>query len=264
MGANERSLDEARRFVHEVEIDPPRAFRSPARSPPTGPPIEEPGEDEANQAVIVGSQIAEFAAGVPVALRPHISNSFLLAQLAARKVVAKSGGGPGDWFDAYLAVLTSIGWVQEGIATASHKVSGDTLQAQKEVIAVIAAALGPAAASASIVLAALKGLKEISKSSPWLTFFDRQSQTRTVQQFQMAYARADAARMPQISLACFELSATAAVTQVLFFRFSSANAELRHRECQFSLNETFFNALKSDIEKKIAEYLPSLVHTIEI
>jgi hypothetical protein len=264
MGPNTRSLDEARKFVHELEIDPPRAFRSAAQRPPTGTQIEAPGEDEANQAVVVGSQIAEFAAGVPVALRPHISNSFLLAQLAARKAVATSGGGPGEWFDAYLGVLTTIGWVQEGIATASHEVSGDTLQAQKEVIAVITAALGPAAASASIVLAALKGLREISKNSPWITIFDRQSQTRTVQQFQMAYARANGARMPQINLACFELSATAKVTQVLFFRFSSANAVLRHRGCDFSLNETFFNALKSDIEKKIAEYLPGLVQTIVI
>jgi hypothetical protein len=160
--------------------------------------------------------------------------------------------------------LTSIGWVQEGIATASHEVSGDTLQAQKEVIAVITAALGPAAASASIVLAALNGLKEISKNSPWITIFDRQSQTRTVQQFQMGYVRADAARMPQINVACFELSATTKVTQVLFFRASSANAVLRHQECRFSLNETFFNALKSDIKKRIAEHLPGLVSAIEI
>jgi hypothetical protein len=256
------SLDEARTFVHDVEIDPPREFR--AGSPGVGPDVDAPGYNDANQIVIIGSQIAEFEASVPPSLRPEISNSFLLAQLAARKAVAKSGGGPGEWFDAYLGVLTSIGWVQEGIATASHEVSGDTLQAQKEVIAAITAALGPAAAPASIVLAALKGLKEISKDSPWITFFDRQSQTRTVQQFQMAYARSNDARKPQLQLSLFELSATATVSQVLFFRLSSANATLRHQECRFIMNETFFRELKDDIEKKIAAYISGLVHRIEI
>lgn len=263
MGSKPLSPEQSRQFVRSIEIDPPPAFRSLAQDDRV---LESsvPTYRDSDQAVVIGSQIAEFAADVPAELRPHISNSFLLAQLAAKKAIEHSGGGTREFFDKYVDVLTSIGWVGEGIAETGHEVRGDTLQAHKEIIAVVATALGPAAAAASVVLAALKGLKAMTENSPWITLFDRQSQTRSVQQFQIAYARAKDGVAPEIILACFELSASASVTQVLFFKFSSSDAKLHHRQAKLSMNETTFKAVQDDVKNKIAAHISSLIQAIDI
>jgi len=263
MGSNPLSPEESRKFVKDLEIDPPRALRALERCGVAQEGLV-PRYEGSDQAVVIGSQIAEFAANVPSDLRPHISNSFLLAQLATKKAMEQSSGGTRQWFDKYLEVLTSIGWVGEAVAEAGHEVSGDTLQAHKEIISVIATALGPAAAAASIVLAALNGLKEMSKDSPWITLFDRQSQTRTVQQFQIAHARAEDSAAPEIILACFELSASASVTQILFFRFSSSDAKLNHRQAKLSMNESVFEAVKDLVQDKIAAHVSRLIRAMDI
>ena len=263
MGSKLRSPDELRQFVKNINIDPPKTLRSFRKA---GAHLESlvPKVKDSDQAVVIGSQLAEFAADVPFELRPLISNSFLLAQLAAKKAIEQSGGGTREWFEKYVDVLTSIGWVGEGIAEAGHEVIGSTLQAHKEIITALTTALGPAAATASIVLAALKGLREMSEKSPWITLFDRQSQTRTVQQFQIAYARATQAAAPEIILACFELSASASVTQILFFKFSSSDAKLHHRQAKLSMNETVFEAVKDVVKEKLADHVSNLIRTIDI
>lgn len=76
----------AQRYIESVEL--PAAFKKTRSETPRAPIYTTTG-----QAVAVGSQIAEFAANVPAALRPHIANSFLLAQLAANSYIKKVGGG---------------------------------------------------------------------------------------------------------------------------------------------------------------------------
>jgi hypothetical protein len=264
MGSKPLSPKESRKFVKHIVIDPPQTFRGFRVA--SGDQADQVTNyvGSGNQAVVIGSQIAEFSADVPTGLRSHISNSFLLAQLAAKKTIEQSGGGTREWFDRYVEVLNTIGWVGEGISTAEHEVSGDTFQAHKEIIAVVSTALGAAAAAASIVLAALNGLKEMSKNTPWITLFDQQSQTKTVQQFQISYARAEDGITPTINLASFELSANASVTQILFFKLSSSDAKLHHQQVKLSMNETIFEAVKDVVEDKIAGHITSLVRGIEI
>lgn len=263
MGSKQLSPDESRRFVQSIAIDPPQKTRS-LEMVGADSKIVSPTYTDEHQAVVIGSQIAEFDAGIPAAMRPLISNSFLLAQLAAKKSMVQSGGGAREWFEKYVDVLTSIGWLGEGIAEAGHEVSGDSLQAHKEIITVLATALGPAAAAASVVLAALNGLKEMTQNSPWITLFDRQSQTKNVQQFQIAYARAADDAQPEVILACFELSASASVTQILFFKFSSSNAKLNHRQARLSMNDDVFDAVKGAVKEKIAAHVSSLISEIDI
>lgn len=254
-------IEESRQFVQNLEIDPPKLFRAPETSD-----IDQEGsvpnyKNRADQAVVIGSQIAEFAADVPPELRPQISNSLLLAQLAANKAKAKSRGGSQEWFGKYIDALTSMGWVGEEIADAEHKVSGDAIQVHNEIVKVVEMALGPAATT-SFVLAALKGLKDMSKNRPWITLFDRQSQTRTVQQFQIAYARANGGSAPAIILVCFELSASASVTQILISKSTECEAKLTHRQIKLSMNETIFDAVKDVVRDRIAAHTTKLVRAI--
>lgn len=165
----------AQRFVERIEL-PGAPERAREASSDDGLPASS-YEANTQQAVVVGSQIAEFAARVPLNLRPQISNSFLLAQLAANKQL--SGGGDSQaWYSKYCEVLANTGWVMETNAFNERDVAGSTLQVHKEILPVIVAALGPAAATAAIITAALDGLEKMSRDSPWITLFQSREPAR--------------------------------------------------------------------------------------
>ena len=204
------------------------------------------------QAVTIGSQISEFAEAVPIELRPYIDNAFLLAQLAANFHIEEYGGGSSEWYDKYEEVLLNVGWVIENKGDAFHKVSGMSLEVHKEIIPIITLALGPAAAAASVVVAALRGLSAMDKDKPWITLFDRESQRATANQFQISYVDVDGNQMPRLTLTSFELSATRSVTQVLFFKFSNTDATLSHNETKMSINQMAFDAAKDVVSNRVS------------
>lgn len=256
-----QDLAQAQSFLEGVEIT--------AR---VSPVLERYGREralpsyEANkpQAVTIGSQIAEFAAAVPAEMRPHISNSFLLAQLAANKELEKTNGGTEAWYKKYLEVLSNVGWVRESQSFSLREISGTGLQVHKQILPVIAAALGPAAAAAAVVTAVLKGLADMNKDSPWITLFDHESQRASANQFQIAHADAGPDGRPTMSLFCFELNAKRSITQVLFFKFDQTKASLRHFSAKLSVNEAVFDGVKGVVENRIADYLAGYVTAIDI
>lgn len=251
---------QARQFVEELEVPDVPDFA-----------IERAGGSSAlpkygteDQAIAVGSQIAEFSERVAAELRPDISNSFLLAQLAANKEISKNGGGSRAWYAKYNEVLANIGWVIEGSGQSMRELKGSGLEVHKEILPVIAAALGPAVSAAALVTKALEGLAAMDKDSPWITIFDHQSQRAEANQFQIAYIDAPNRAAPTITLAGFELDARRAVTQVLFFKFRSEEAKLRHYTSNISMNTSVFHAVQSAVTEKVAKYVTGYVAAIDI
>lgn len=213
------------------------------------PPKYESGVE---QVVTVGSQISEFAKSVPEDLRESIDNSFLLAQLAANFEIDENGGGTIEWYDKYIEVLEHAGWVTETRGDTMRKIDGSALKVHKEIIPVLTAALGPAAAAASVVVKVLEGLEAMNQDQPWITLFDRESQRATANQFQISYVEVDVEQIPRLTLASFELNAKRSVTQVLFFKFSDSSAKLAHFEAKLSINQTVFDAGKAIIADRLA------------
>jgi hypothetical protein len=205
------------------------------------------------QAVTVGSQISEFSKSVPRDMRPHIDNAFLLAQLAANFEIEENGGGTMAWYDTYIKVLENAGWVIESRGDALRELGGASLEVHKEIIPVITAALGPAAAAASVVVTALKGLQAMNADQPWITLFSRESQRASANQFQVSFVDVDENLTPRLTLASFELNASRSITQILFFKFSDTNATLSHFEAKMSINKSAFDAGKTIIAARLAD-----------
>jgi hypothetical protein len=220
-------------------------------------------EDGTRQVVTVGSQIAEFSNRVSEARRPQITNSFLLAQLAANKAVAE-GGGSKEWYDRYVDVLANIGWITETETIGNRDVAGSSSEVHKEIIPIIAAALVPAVAAAALVTQILKGLADMDKDSPWITLFSKESQRATANQFQLSYADVPEGKEPQITVACFELDASRSVTQVLFFKFSQSQAKLRHFGSKLSMNAAVFDKVQPVVAERVAEYVENYVAAIPL
>lgn len=252
----------ARSFVQALALpDIPRFTEAESAGLDAAGPVYQANKD---QAVVVGSQIAEFAAAVPRDLRPAISNSFLLAQLAANKQTGQAQTGSKAWYEKYNEVLANVGWVVESDGSSMKEVKVDGLELHKEILPVIATVLGPAVAAATVVTAALSGLANMNKDSPWITLFNRQSQRATANQFQISYADAPGGAAPRIKIACFELVASRTVTQVLFFKFSDSRATLNYSATELSLNQAIFDQQKSVVEQRLASYVSSYVAALDI
>lgn len=253
----------AKSFLESVRLPRPPAELEGVteRTARSTPPEYNAGVE---QAVTVGSQIAEFAENVPAELRPQISNSFLLAQLAANREVQENEGDTKAWYERYVDVLANIGWLVESNQEAVREVSGSSLEVHQEIVPVITAILGPAVAAKTVVVSVLKGLAEMDKDQPWITLFDRESQRASANQFQISYAVVDEEGNPRISLVCFELDASRSLTQVLFFKFTTSQAKLTHFGAELGINPGVFEAVKEVVENRVAQYVTSYIADIQI
>ncbi len=115
-----------------------------------------------------------------------------------------------------------------------------------------------------MIISVLKSLADMDKDQPWITLFDRESQRASANQFQMSYASVDENAGPRISLVCFELYASRSLTQVLFFKFSTTKATLRHFGSKFGINPDLFERSIKVVEDRIADYVNDYVEDIKL
>lgn len=236
--------------------------------PDVGPRFESANEPtppqftDKRELVAVGPQLAEFSNAVPASLRPLISNSMLLAQLAANKASAQAAT-VFEWHSKYRQVLSNIGWQAHGGEEQVQEVGNKNLGVHKAIIPVLTAMLGPAAAT-SMVVSVLEGLNEMDASSPWITLFDQSSQHASGAKFQISYVDADAHGEPAISLLAFSVQAERTITQVLFFKFSSQRAELRKSTSTLATTAARLNADKDVIAGRVQNFIADFVKNIEI
>lgn len=220
--------------------------------------------DKPELAVTVGSQIASFAAEVSPELREQIANGFLFAQQAANKQISDpSQATSRQWYETYVHVLTQIGWTSEDATTLDRIVKGTSLQVHKEIMPILALALGPAANGAALIAKVLDGLSKMDENTPWIRLFSHESQRAEANQFQISHIDAPDGT-PRITLVNFELSAERSVTQVLFFKLDKSSAELRHTERKISINEPIFSKVAPVIASRLAERVQKFVMEIDI
>src|SRR5689334_3507521 len=95
---------------------------TPERRGPGEAPVPPPAFTGDKQALAIGSQLTEFTTQVAQVIRPAVSNSLLLAQLAADK--ANSGvEDPKAWFTTFNTVLGKTGWLSVGDVSTTQQVS---------------------------------------------------------------------------------------------------------------------------------------------
>jgi hypothetical protein len=217
----------------------------------------------APQAVTVGSQLTEFTAAVSTDARSAISNSLLLAQLAANKA-ADQGADVFRWYDKYSQVLQGIGWQSQDLDFQDKAVAGQDLDVHKAIIPVIAAALGPAAAVASIVLSVLNGLKDMNADSPWITLFNQKSQHTSGAKFQVTYVDSDASGEPQLSLVCFAVNAQQTLTQILFFKFQSQKVQFKQSTRKLAVTIDRLNTDRAVIAARVDSFIAGNIQNIDI
>jgi hypothetical protein len=251
-----RSATEINDFILGLDLPRPRSTEAAV-----APPRVQFTSDQ--ELVAVGPQLAEFSEQVPVDLRPMISNSMLLAQLAADKAASQSENVL-DWHAKYRDVLSKVGWLVGDSQDQVRQVSDKNLSVHKAIIPVLTSLLGNATAAASMIVTVLKGLEDMDKDSPWITLFERQSQHARGAKFQLSYVDADSSGAASIKVLSCAIKADRAITQVLFFKFSSQRAEMHDRSTKLTTNRDVLNAGKDSIAAKVGAFINESVAEIEI
>lgn len=241
---------------------PPRPAVQLGAAPAPAP--SQPVFDAAQaQALVVGSDVVSFEAGVPADFRQMIADSALLAQFAASGITPAEQD-PIGWFDAYSGALANFGWVTQARETSAYSFKGDGLEVHEAIIQVVTAFLGAAPAAVQLVLTTLNALKSMNKDSPLITLFDRESQHADVGRFQVTLVSQDPAKGLLVEAMAFALSADRAITQILFFKLHKDRTSLRTSHGTLSINSEAMAAVAPAIKAKIAAYRATYIGAIPL
>ncbi|MET0165690.1 MAG: hypothetical protein ABW318_11915, partial [Vicinamibacterales bacterium] len=114
-----------------------------------------------------------------------------------------------------------------------------------------------------LVLKTLESLKSMSEDTPWITLFHRESRSANTARFQLSLADSEPTGS-FLNVFAFGLTATANVTQVLFFKFKKNESTLQHNSSKLTINDTMLAAVRDDIALKITKFSKDFVAGLDI
>jgi hypothetical protein len=251
-------IREAATFIEQLELPPrPRRLRG-------APAVESINDFDAqkDQAVVVGSDIVSFVAGITPQLRAAIVNSSLLAQLAANRKVPERNELRA-WYDVYFDTLTRLGWQAQERGFSEHHETGEDFEAAKAILSIAGAIFGPTATALAIVASTLKAMESLS-DGPWFAVFERGSRSAKAARFQVSTVEPSSDGSSYISMMAFELDAKTALTQVLFFKYRASDVTLRHASGRVSVDSEILAAIAPAVAEKVAAYTRNFVAAVQI
>ena len=255
------SQSDAKAFVERAVLPPPPP---PVLGDDQAPGDQAPFDAVKQQAVVVGSDVVSFVKELDADQRKDIVNATLLAQLVASKKVPepKSLDDVKAWYKEYFNVLSHVGFAVQDMQFAEYTEDGKTFEAHEAIIEIAKSVLA-GAAGLPIVIKTLESLKNMNKDSPWLTIFHRQSRSANTARFQVSLADGDA-KGSFLTMIAFGVSATATVTQVLFFKFKQNESTLHHQSGKLTINDKILASVREDVAGKILKFTKEFVAGIEL
>ena len=250
------AVSKARDFVQAAPLPPRLAVLEDAASP-----VDQALSRAKDQAAVVGSDVISFVNGVTTEQRQDLINSALLAQLVA-KVEVPDANRIYEWYQSYFTVLKNIGWVVQVDQFATYHTDSAGFQAHEAIIGLATTLLGPGTGALAVVKATLDALKSMDANSPWMTIFNRESQTGKTARFQVTLAEPDDKHGFLVTLMAFGLEARSTLTQVLFFKFRTSEAELKHFEGKVTIDADVLAGVRGDIKSKLADHVASYVRKL--
>jgi len=251
----------ARSFIRGATLPPPR-LRRDATEPPTPLNLADTAFQQGkDQAAVVGSAVVSFVKGVTIERREAIVNSSLLAQLVAKRAVPDATDIDA-WYRVYFDTLAHVGWVVQDLVFKEYNEESESFDAHQAILTVITALLGQAPAALALVKTTLEALQSMNQNSPWITIFNRESQSARVARFQVSLAEQDDDGQFMVHTMAFALKAGTTITQVLFFKARSSEAHLRYHSGDVTINAAVLEAVNPDLRAKLAAHARDFISTL--
>lgn len=225
---------------------------------PQVPLIFDSGKD---QAWVVGPQIFAFVKGVTAERREMIANSALFASLAAD--ATKQRTDVRAWYAAYTNALIRLGWVlQESVQRQfDQEHQGSTVH---EAVLEFVAALGVGGTALSLVTATLNAMQKADDNKPWITLFDRQTNSENLTGFQVGLVSQDATSDFQIKLMSFALELKQTNTQVLFLKFDTFGVHMNSVGSTVTVSDSVLREALPAIKERLKLYVRSYVSEVQL
>ena len=244
------SITGAREFVTSVELPDPLALNLKVSK-------DIFDYDAAKQqAVVVGADVIAFVKGVTPEQRNDIVNASLLAQLVAKKKVPKPSTltTVKEWYEDYFDVLSRIGFAIQDKGFAEYREASDSFEAHEAILEIATALLAGAPGALALVKTTLDALQKMSSNSPWITLFNRESQSANTARFQVSLVNEDENGNLHVALIAFGLEARTKLTQVLFFKFHTNDVMLHHHSGKVTINAHLLAGVRDQIADKLIAY----------
>lgn len=210
-------------------------------------------------AVVTGSSLIQF----PPEATPEVRSCVALSLLAAQKVATNDHVilTPEQWIERHKTVLMNLGWLSEGGSTVKYEFKDLDAAVHEAIIPFLAAAFAPVVAAGSLILTALKQLKEMDKNSSWITLFDRQSRRFDITEYQFSIVQVTGPQV-HLKMASVRFGAAFGKTQVLFVKVSQSRASFETVSQSFSAQADLLAEMNSDLKVKLGGLTRSYIQSI--
>ncbi len=213
------------------------------------------------QVLTIGSLIAEFGLSLPSATRRAVTESLLLAHLAATRA-AGDDAPLIDWYHKYTGVLQNAGWVAQELVFQRQDVAADGGSLRQAILPVLTAMLGPAVAASSHLVSLLNSLDvREPDDAAWVTLHRASAHTRGAR-LQLAHIEGDAQGNPQAQLLFVNVQAQQRIGQVLFYTVSKNRAQVTQANGVFSIQRAQLQALQASIAERVAPFVAEHIKSV--
>lgn len=246
---NELSHEERVNFIESLELcETPEALRSICE-----------GAGDSSASVDAGT-VASFVNNVSGQSKSDVLNSMLLAQLAATKQYDPEND-PVNWYAFYKTVLGNIGWVIESFGFNKFEASSATIDLGDVIINLVAAIATDNELKA--IMAAIKALRALSRSSSPGRIFDTSSHSSSAGNFRIA-ACAEHAGGVSTTISSSYFSSTETVTSIFWSKFSSSDMQLYYSTQSIHLNQDIYKTVRQQVINKLGNRASQYIAELEI
>jgi hypothetical protein len=211
--------------------------------------------------IVTGSNLLDFTGKTTSELRSSVALCLLAAQrVAANDAVIQT---PDEWIDRHNTVLRNLNWVIEGGGNVESTFDTTDVTVHEAIIPFLTAAMGGAVAASSLIITALKQLKEIDKSAPWITLFDRESRRFGVSEFQFTLVDTSAGET-RLSMAAARFDASYGRTQILFWKIKKQDAKFQMAESVMRANASLLESMNEDLKVKLAIQTKTYIRSLDL
>ncbi|HEX2535056.1 MAG TPA: hypothetical protein VHK69_15030 [Chitinophagaceae bacterium] len=250
------------RYVSGLEIAEPEALFPVVRTRGlTETTVDALVAEGTEQAFISDKSLVSFVAEVGGQNRKDVINSTLLAQLAANKKFSLENDMKG-WYDAFIDVLSKLGWVMEEAEINTFNAREDLVEVESVIIDILTAAFG--AKYIDIIKNTLNSLKKLSDSDDKrFKVFEKNTQTVTKGCFQIALA-VEQDGVVSMQLGTFLLTSSTTMKKILFVRIHKATTRLDYSSRTGTFNTDIYATARQAVTEKLSKDIQSFVAELEI
>jgi hypothetical protein len=217
--------------------------------------------DKLPEGIVTGSNLIQFPKGAS----PELKSCIALSLLAAQRVATNDSVvlTPQQWIDRHNSVLKDLNWQVLDGGAVDAEFASINVAVHEAITPFLMAALGPAAAVGSLIITALKQLKDMDKDSPWITLFDRESRRFDVTEYQFSVVEVVGDQVT-LRLASARFDASFGRTQVLFFKVIEQHVTFNAAKQSLSTSSNLLIDMNQGLKAKLAGFTKAYIKSLPI